>query len=247
MDKRMRYIIIFSILLMFLAVTSVATAQEVNAATVTKQSLMDFGQTQLTRSQQFNDLADNQINEINKNEKKIKDTRKTIKSYDKQLSDKNKALKTKNKQLTSKNKQFKTYNNKLKKLNKKRKTKTVKKTITKTKKTISTLKKQISSYKKQIKSLKKQISSIKDKTKKSKTTLQTCIKLNTTSNQIAKMYINEAWKSLDYASWALDIFNNYDEYVSLPYDDSFDYGYYWQYPQAAQNNWYKYAPGFVAV
>lgn len=224
MENKKKYIIIFSILFMFLALVSVSTAQEVNSATVSKQNLTDYASLELNKSKEYQKYLNGSIKAIEANEKIINNTKKKIKTYDKQLT-------TKNKQLKNKNKQLKTYNNKLKKLNKKLKTKTLKKNILKTKKTIKTIKKQMNSYKKGINIIKKKI-------KDNKNLLKNCIAMNTTLIDSADNMLNEAWRHLDSAAWATSWANSYSIFGGSGY---YDYGYYWKYPEA-KNNYYSKQP-----
>ncbi len=222
MKNKTKYILIFSILFFLIALISVATAHEVNAITVSKQNLLDFSGLELNKSENYKNLTKVQLENIKSNEKKINTTNKKINSY--------------NKQLTTKNKQLKTYNTKLKKLNKKIKTKTIKKSILNTKKSIKNLKNKINILKKQ--------------TKKEDNTLKTFKNINFTLINMANTNMKEAWKHLDHAEWALDILDNYNLYVAVsfnndhgevPYDDRFDYGYYWKYSEA-MNNYYSRQP-----
>lgn len=253
MENKKKYIIIFSIILALLAIVSVATATEVNAASVPKQNLSDYAGLELKESQKYQYQADSMIKNIEGTEKEINNTRKKISDYDKQIVNKNKQLTTKNKQLTTKNKQLKTYNNKLKKLNKKRKTKVVKNNILKTKKTIKTIKKQITTYKKNIATTKKEITALNKNKTTNKQIEQNFIQINSSQTKVAENTMKKAWQHLDYSVWALDILNNYNLYVAIsfnndqkeiPYNDKFDYGYWWEYPEAKHDYYYTYPPTF---
>jgi len=72
--------------------------------------------------------------------------------------------------------------------------------------------------------------------------LKTQLSLNDTLYKQLRIELDEGWKHLDYASWALSWFNDYDFWGGTEY---LDYGYYWEFPEAYQSQWYTYPPTFI--
>lgn len=191
MKNKTKYILIFSILFFLIALISVATAHEVNAITVSKQNLTDFGELELNKSKKYVDSANSQLKTVDSNKKKINDTKKKIKTYDKQLN--------------LKNKQLKSYNSKLKKLNKKIKTKNIKKSILNTKKNIKAIKKSILTFKKRI--------------KYENQTAKFYAKANDLIYNSIESDINQSYKHLDVSEWAISWATSYSLFGGSNYYD----------------------------